>query len=400
MTIAERRERIEGASRPRPLTAFVSYRRLDAAEVQGVERALRLRGVRTWRDVNDLHLGGATEQEIVRALGSESDAYLLYATPRIYAADSTFIWDKEMPAADARWRLERYPVIALYRETDPDDFTARCRALGLTDFGTEANGEWIPERGAMATPEAVRAAQHVIARRVLRTLLSRHASSSVVMTLRTFEQPDLAKGTLLDLDWRGVLERADPEAWTTELFPALRDIVAELESAGIAEATLYAHARLSLCVAFGAALPLASRVRLRLMGREGEWKQLPEGVRLQFRRRSHSNGMSHRALVVLGLSRGVDASGAELERQLTPKHVSIADVHASDLARNVRPIAQSVGDELRALASQGVRDFHLVLAAPAPLAVAIGRQLHALGRMSLYYADEHRMPARAFTLQL
>jgi hypothetical protein len=103
---------------------------------------------------------------------------------------------------------------------------------------------------------------------------------------------------------------------------------------------------------------------------------------------------------VLGLSRSVDVSGAELEQQVTPKHVSIADMPARDLAPNVRPIAQSVGDELRALASEGVRDFHVVLSAPAPLAVAIGRQLHALGRVSLYYADEHRMLARAFTLQL
>ena len=63
------------------------------------------------------------------------------------------------------------------------------------------------------------------------------------------------------------------------------------------------------------------------------------------------------------------------------------------------PVA-SIGAELRALANLGVNDFHLLLAAPAPMAVAIGRQLHALGRVSLYYANADRQPVRAFTLNL
>src|SRR5713101_473733 len=77
-----------------PLTTFVSYRRKDADEVRGLEAELRLRGIRTWRDVNDLHLGGATEKDILHGIATESDAFILYATPRLYERDSTFIWDK------------------------------------------------------------------------------------------------------------------------------------------------------------------------------------------------------------------------------------------------------------------------------------------------------------------
>lgn len=168
-----------------PLTAFLSYRRTDAADLRLLERALRLRGVRTWRDVNDVPLGGATEEEIVRAIATETDAFVLYASPRLYEADSTFIWQKELPVADARWRANRYPVVVLYRGTTPDQLSSRCKDLGLTDFGSVANGEWVPLRGERADdPEARRRALREVAGRVLGTLLGRAAVSAAGVMLQ------------------------------------------------------------------------------------------------------------------------------------------------------------------------------------------------------------------------
>lgn len=401
MTIAEQAGSARLGGRLRPITAFLSYRRLDATELKRLERALHLRGVRSWRDVNDVPLGGATEDEILQGIASESDAFVLYATPSLYAPDSTFIWAKEIPAADRRWRDERHPVAVIYRHTTPQQLSSRCNEIGVTDFGVEANGEWVPSRDAdQNSPTAVRDAHAVVARKLLRTLLARRGTASAVVALRSFDLPDLPAGALLDIDWSGILESADPTIWSDELFPALRDLATELEHAGVRELALYPHARLSLCVAFGAAIPLPSRIGVRLFGREGEWPQVPGDIHLSFDGRAIAGGAGSRALLGLGLSRRVDSAVASAEASLKPGHVLVAGPPAGRLEENVRPVAQAIGTELRALANLGVTDFHLLLAAPAPMAVAIGRQLHALGRVSLYYADVERQPVRAFTLNL
>ena len=42
----------------RPATAFLSYAHEDAEEVKYLQQQLNVRGVRAWRDVTDIPLGG------------------------------------------------------------------------------------------------------------------------------------------------------------------------------------------------------------------------------------------------------------------------------------------------------------------------------------------------------
>jgi len=48
----------------RPATTFLSYAREDAEEVKYLQQQLNVRGVRAWRDVTDLPLGGSNKDEI------------------------------------------------------------------------------------------------------------------------------------------------------------------------------------------------------------------------------------------------------------------------------------------------------------------------------------------------
>ncbi len=64
-----------------PASAFLSYRRVDVEEVRLLQQEIKLRGIRAWRDVTDLPLGGYTQDEIVRAIDQESDVFVLYVTP-------------------------------------------------------------------------------------------------------------------------------------------------------------------------------------------------------------------------------------------------------------------------------------------------------------------------------
>ena len=52
----------------RPATAFLSYAREDAEEVKYLQQQLNVRGVRAWRDVTDLPLGGSNKDEITYAI--------------------------------------------------------------------------------------------------------------------------------------------------------------------------------------------------------------------------------------------------------------------------------------------------------------------------------------------
>src|SRR6266567_4117651 len=61
----------------RPATAFLSYKREDAEEVKYLQQHLKVRGVRAWRDVTDLVVGGSTKDEITRAIEDESDAFVI-----------------------------------------------------------------------------------------------------------------------------------------------------------------------------------------------------------------------------------------------------------------------------------------------------------------------------------
>jgi hypothetical protein len=384
----------------RPLTIFLSYRRADASEVRGLEGAVRLRGVRTWRDVNDLPLGGATEDEILEAIGGRTDGLVLYATPRLYEPNSRFIWEKELPAADARWQRDGYPVIVIYRGTTPAELSARCRSLGLTDFGALTNGTWIPARDDAGPAEtAVARAQASVATGILRTLLARRPQSpQTTLVLRSFQMADHPDGALLDVDWTSALEAADRDDWTYDLLPALRDIREELQRAQREALVVHPNARLSVCTAFGMEFPLASRFRIRLIGRDRkEWPQEPGPSPVSFSLERTDGAAPERAVVALGFTRDLHESASAVATTVDAGLLLELKPDGLQLDQMLRPLTEAIGAQLRALASRGVRDFHVLVAGPAPMAVAVGRQLHALGDVTLYYADRERQPAAAFT---
>ena len=50
----------------RPATVFLSYARKDTEAVKDMQLRLKVRGVRCWRDVDDMPVGSHTESEIMR----------------------------------------------------------------------------------------------------------------------------------------------------------------------------------------------------------------------------------------------------------------------------------------------------------------------------------------------
>src|SRR5258708_14759705 len=120
----------------RPATAFLSYLREDAEEVKYLQQQLKVRGVRAWRDVTDLALGGSTKDEIMRAIEVETDAFVIYVTQQCLASD--FIWNIEVPTALERQEHDRdFNVIPILRGVTFEELQQFCQARGyrsLTEF--------------------------------------------------------------------------------------------------------------------------------------------------------------------------------------------------------------------------------------------------------------------------
>jgi hypothetical protein len=108
------------------------------------------------------------------------------------------------------------------------------------------------------------------------------------------------------------------------------------------------------------------------------------------------NGAPERALVAMGFTRDLHEHALELATAVDAAHLAEVRPGPLRLERFARPIAEETTAVLRGLASRGASEFHILFAGPAPLALAVGRQLRALGRITVYYADEDRRPTVAF----
>ena len=383
----------------RTLRAFLSYRRSDASEAAELERQLALRGVTLWRDVNDLPLGGLTEPEIRRGI-AESDAFLLYATRRVFASD--VIWGLEVPAALDRAAREatrgrRYPVIPVFRGLSAREFRRRAARLGCNDLPTR-NGAFVPlKRNDRATKSVRREAHSAVATKLLRALLPDVRPGPLSIALRSFDSPEAHRATL-DLDWSNAIDAAGSRGWTDELVPALRGVKAELARAQRRRVAMFVQTRIGAALLAGMLFPLASGFELAVRDRQGAWPG--HGGRAVLKREDPRSGGGGRAVLEVSLAQSALVSAAALAAGLRARHVRLTPSGGPSRTFDPRPhaggIARQIGDLTRALRAEGVRDTHLVFSGPAALAVLVGRHLHAIGFVNCYYRTAEGELVRAY----
>ncbi len=384
----------------RPFTLFTSYRRVDSDAIEGLERQLRIRGLRSWRDVRSIGHGAASTDEIRRAIRAETDGFLAVATNEYLARNpgrADVVWDVELPEAGDRWRSGRYPVTPLFVGTQAKCWAQRCAEEGLADLGS-ANGSH-----AGGDPASAEHAFSAEAHAQLRNALT-GAGSELVVAFRSFPMATLPPAALLDIDWAAEIDSRGPETWQEELLPALDDLHDALGAAGVRMLHVHVLARLSAALAFGIKIPLATGIHLTPYGRDGEvWDARAS---LETRPLLREDRLAHRgdprvAVVELSIVRDLARDGAALAEQVgAATHLRLASATA-DRSTDPRPeagaVAGQIGDTARRLRTEGITDFHVLLASPAPLAVLIGQQLHAIGRVHAYFRDDAGRLARAFS---
>ncbi len=401
----------------RPATTFMSYSRKDADEVERLQRAIKARGVRAWRDVTDLALGGNTAEEIAQAITHESDSLLLYLTPR--CLDSRFIWDVEVPSALQRWERDRaYGIVPIFRGVQTRELDRFCAARGYPPL-TEFNGAFIPERGVEENDTTVDAALGAVAHRALVATLhlrlrrvGADRSYAPRLCLRTFPYRPAVDNLDLDLDWLPYFDGRTPSAdeWRQVLLPALRDVKDALSASGTSRTLhLIVQARLPVALAFGAAFPASAHFTFVIEGRHGTWSTGTTGTAEHPLRRTTygGDGDARVAVVEVAISRQTARSVAESLLSLgmsfghhlrfTPP-AGPGDEAVVD-GDQALAMARQIGRELKRLRDDdGVRHVHLFVSCPAALAVLLGHQFNASTAITVYHTDADGLYMPACTL--
>lgn len=405
----------------RPATALLSYAREDAEEVKYLQLQLKVRGVRAWRDVTDLPLGGATEDEIVHAIENVADAFVLYVTPHSLTSD--FVWNIEIPVALKRRESDpHFNIVPVLKDVSYRQLQEQCAARGyrsLTDFNTER----LPDSSTAEADKTLKEKLRSVADRVLKaTLLLRLRRAKADRTyepslvLRTFKDIPPTPSLDLDLNWWDLFHDRDrlppAEEWQDILFPALQDVKNALGEQPISRKLhMSLQAILPAAFALGYAFPAPARYTLLLETRDGAWSSAETADTSSPFHRVSYNGGGDKQIAVVEISIAQSTSRAATD-YLSESHLSY-DQHISyslpdgpDHIKGVKDaadalaMAQQIGKDLRLLHSQGVMHIHLFAAIPAALAVLLGHQFNALCPISLYQLAGNKEYQWACTLGL
>ncbi len=389
----------------RPATVLLSYAHEDAAFVRELQLRLKARGMRCWRDVDDLLPGGLFESQIVQAIEHEADAMALFITPN--SLKSNFIWKTEIPAALRRHSRDPHfhlvPILQgvtfeqvrqMCNNRNLDDIT-RFEAISFTEGISSSTWE---EQNEQWNKAARRILQAALVLRLRRMRADRRYEPC--LCLKTFISEPPTASLDLDLDWFPFIQEkkrvSTLQEWEHIMFPALLD-VKQLLSKEIASRRVHVFVQsiLPAALALGFVLRESTGFTLQIEGQKETWctdVQPSEEEPLHLDWNYHEQGDARIAVVEVATSRYIKPAvdDALHVAGLTPAYRvglelsvlardSVKDAaHAQAIARQAGRVCQGLYDRQR------VTQIHLFVAVPAELAVLIGHQLNALCPITLY----------------
>ncbi|HLY31599.1 MAG TPA: SAVED domain-containing protein [Ktedonobacterales bacterium] len=418
-------------------TVFLSYRRKDLehtgegeelSQVERIERYLKACGLRVWRDLTTMKDGEVFHADVASAI-ADCDVFLLYLTPRAIESEQGYIWTHEVSAALARERKgERIRIIPVFHGVKEDAVKAIADGL-YSSLGyqplADHEGIPLPEKGDEPLSQQ---SLRLIAKRVLKAGFEAYltrigAGSDHEAWLHFWAGPQYE--TLqsahydLELDWHDLFRRVEPtgellyptqDQWRDLFLPALDDMVDILNRANISKIVhVFSKVRYSAAVTFGFAFRNMASVQLHLErenARDGRqtWstavspyddEPLEEIPMPGFGRES----LAEVALIEVAITSEISEQEARKDAQalgllpryrvqLKAKSPGRGSVKgAADAMAKAQQIRQYIH---RLRKEHGVQHIHVFIAAPVELAILLGHQLNATGRITVYdYANSH-----------
>jgi hypothetical protein len=396
----------------RPATVFLSYAREDTKDVRDLQLRLNVRGIRSWRDVDDLPSGSLIEGEIVQAIEREVDAIALYITPD--CLKSHFIWKIEVPAALRRHERDpHFHIVPILQGVSFSEIRQFCLNWNLADL-SRFNGISLTDDGSHTTWEAQNEKRNDAAKRILQAALALRLrrinadrSYEPWICLKTFFFEPPTANLDLDLNWLKLVHEKERlptlQEWEQILLPALLD-VKQITSEKVSSRRIHVFVQriLPVAIALGFAFRESSRFTLLLEGQRETWStdtQPLEKEPLRSELNFNDHGDLQAAVVEVATTRSIKQSVEDtlpllglapgyhirLELpELSREAVRDAD-HAQAIAQQVGRVSQHLCDQQR------VARIHLFVLLPAELAVLIGHQLNALCPLTLYEFGKERV---------
>jgi hypothetical protein len=375
----------------RPVEYFLSHQNGDRADVVDLEGAMRRRGLASWRDRRSLLAGDDNDTAIRAGIDRDTSGFVIYGSDRVVG--SWYVWNKEWPWAYERRERETvtghpapYRIVPLLiNGLDYRMLRHAAAGAGHAD-PTAHNGETLP-RGDAGQRDAV-------ARWLLRGALADRCAlhdGPLAMRFTTFAgATDVA--TDLIVDWSPEVAD-DPVDWHI-LQASLRDLKDEFATVR-RPIEVDVQARLVPAFVFGHAFPLASRIGITAIHRDGaRWiLGTPDPAKIAVAVVQLDHGDRTVAVVEVSLAREVgDAATSTIDRLgLRPSRwarVSFADGLDSVDAAAAAAASGTFGRLLRDLRDDRVHAVHVFIAAPAALALLLGASVNAGPSMTLYYTRD------------
>jgi hypothetical protein len=375
----------------RPVEYFLSHESHDRPGVVDLEGAMRRRGIGSWRDRKNLLVGDGSDAMIRAAIESETAGFVLYGTERI--GESDYVWEREWP-----WAHERHAHEAAAMQPAPyrlvpllvDEIARQTLTTAASSHGQP--DPMIFNGARLARGDA--SCRDGVARYLLRAGLADRMTipgGPLRIRLTTFAGAD--DDTDLLVDWSPEFGSADVD-WPV-LLSALRDIKDEVARSH-QSVEVDAQARLIPAFVFGHAFPLASRIPLVAITREGAWWARGSRADLSLVRVAYetlAGGDPTVAVVEVSLARDVGVAASAAAHGLRLNAGRVVRLQLNDSIETVDPgvaaaAAFSFGRALRAIRDDGIRESHIFIAAPAPMALLLGASVSAGPAMTLYYTTD------------
>lgn len=379
---------------------FISYSHRNKDEVDIIEDALNARGLVTWRDTESLNLG--VMQSSIRKLLSNPDeigGYVLLVTPDSWRSSPVKDW--ELPEAIERFKRDKsFPIILFVRDIGLD----QIKEESYLQYGVDLTNHLAFLLPPSWKDEDIRPPIHSAGKKVLEWRLNQlrrqiETIERIVIDLHTRENTkfEIESHFKIRLDQRIYLQaKTEPKVWEETILPGMQDLKkAVAERVGDrAEIFVQSKANISAAMALGYIFRATSGFKMTMKQGDTYWTTSNEGDGDFFLVEDDGfDGFSSSKDIFLeiGVSNNTSQAVEQFIRDSKMKYryrdiwinphtsIPITYTQAVQIAHQIR---RRLNDYSQRFGSDIV--VHLFYAGPLALAMMIGHQLNARGRVQIY----------------
>lgn len=374
-----------------PPVLFLSYSRKDLDDIASIARVLKIHGIRTWQDLNDLGVG-LSEARVRRAIQTESSGLLFYSTDE--SVSSAFIRQVELPEAEkAHKSHSAFNIVPVFR-LSIDDTDAALKGV-LTVPISNFNGAKVQPHDE---PGTVVLAGHRAAEIVLQQLRLDEYS---VVPLGLSSKQRAPSTVALDLDFAPFFEDGLPDAeeWNGDFPAALARVKTALLYRSFTRVRLYSFAHLSLGLMFGFVFRDRTGFYLEIeQTNKGQdrsiWTTSEEPAPHELSMKEYPGTLGSQNLCVkINLIARDDSSVAAYTNSAGVDYRALLDVSPPSFPYLISngqgvAIARQLAERIKELHGEyGTNTVHLFAAVPLGLALLIGYNLNACGSVQCHEFD-------------